>query len=137
MRTLEQGDIRQIGDYRAEGKWLVVMVWASNCPVCNREASQYSDFHLMHADEDARILGISLDGWAGREDARAFVDRHQVLFDNVVVDPEIFIPWYEHTAGTRWLGTPTFMLYDSDGILRARQAGAVPVYRIEQFIDAN
>ncbi len=27
-----------LGEYITEGKWLVVMLWASDCDVCNEEA---------------------------------------------------------------------------------------------------
>lgn len=137
FRNIDNGEPRTLDDFREEDKWLVVMIWASDCPVCNREASHYSDFHMLHADDDAKILGVSVDGWEGRDDARAFVDRHLLMFDNVVADFGDLVRWYERAAGTRWLGTPTFMIYDPEGILKARQAGAVPVHLIEQFIASH
>ncbi|MCZ7600549.1 MAG: redoxin domain-containing protein [Gammaproteobacteria bacterium] len=69
FRDLASGEPREFADYREADKWMVVMVWASDCPVCNREVSGYSDFHLMHEQDDAIILGVSIDGEAGRDDA--------------------------------------------------------------------
>ena len=57
-----KGTPQNLKSYTGKGKWLIVMMWASDCYICNREAHQYVDFHLVHADEDATVLGISLDG---------------------------------------------------------------------------
>jgi peroxiredoxin len=130
-RDLDNGEARSLSDYQEPGKWLVVMIWASDCPVCNREASHYSDFHLLHADDDATLLGVSIDGWGGRADALSFVERHQVMFPNVIADARDVARDYREITGSRFVGTPTFLLYSPDGELRAKQTGAVPVPAIE------
>ncbi|WP_455211771.1 peroxiredoxin family protein, partial [Kaarinaea lacus] len=45
-----------IENYAGKGKWLVVMLWASDCHVCNQEVHQYKTFQEKHADKDAMIL---------------------------------------------------------------------------------
>ena len=67
-----------ISDYSGKGKWLVVMLWASDCQVCNREASNYQAFDDKHNMKDAHILGVSLDGNEKLKDAEAFVKRHSI-----------------------------------------------------------
>ncbi len=134
FRDLASGEPREFADYREADKWMVVMIWASDCPVCNREVSGYSDFHLMHEQDDAIILGVSIDGEAGRDDALGFVDNHQVAFENVITEAGAFARRYRELTGTRFVGTPAFLLYDPDGTLRAHQVGAVPVEAIEAFI---
>ena len=89
---------------------------------------------MNHYDHDAKVLGVSLDGWNHRQDAQSFIEKHQLTFDNVIVEPETFIGYYQKATGSRWVGTPTFMLFGPDGRLRAKQAGAVPAHLIEQFI---
>ena len=32
------GQPKSISDYAGKGKWLVVMIWASDCHICNQEA---------------------------------------------------------------------------------------------------
>ena len=124
-------------DYRTPGQWLVVMVWASDCPVCNQEAHAYQDFHFAHSDHDASVLGISLDGSARLEEARAFVSRHGVEFPNLIGEPARVAEFYMAATGTPWVGTPSFLLYDPEGELAAGQAGAVPVEIIERFITSR
>jgi len=122
--------------YLQEGKWLVVMLWASDCAACNREAYQYVEFHEFHHDSDARVLGVSLDGF-DQDAARKFIDKHQVSFPNLITDFNNGSRWFENLTGQKLWGTPGFLIFDQTGELRAQQIGAVPVNLIEDFIIRN
>ncbi|MBD3619732.1 MAG: TlpA family protein disulfide reductase [Chromatiales bacterium] len=116
-------------------RWLVVMIWESNCPACNRVAHQYVDFHEFNADRRARVLGISIDGPAAVADAKAFVERHQVQFPNLIGDPAEVAMRYRQLTGNAFVGTPSFLLFDPQGQLRGYQAGMMPAEVVERFID--
>ena len=75
-----KGEASSIDDFAGEGKWLVVMFWASDCHVCNMEAHQYVDFHFVHSDKDATVLGVSLDGMANKVAAEEFIKKHKINF---------------------------------------------------------
>lgn len=128
------GKSRTIADYTGHGKWLVVMIWASDCHVCNVEAHHYVDFHSAHHASDARVLGISMDGDSGKADAREFIKRHALNFVNLLGEPDDVAAMYSQLTGRPWVGTPTFLIYDPAGKLTAQQVGAVPVTMIEDFI---
>jgi peroxiredoxin len=128
------GAVHTLDEYTGQGKWTVVMMWASDCHVCNEEAAAYSDFHERHRDTDAAMLGLSLDGWEGREAAREFIRRHALPFPNLIVEPEKGAALYASLTRQPWIGTPTFLVYGPDGTLLAQVVGAVPVAIIEEFI---
>jgi peroxiredoxin len=130
-----QGNQKSIADYTGKGKWLVVMLWASDCHVCNQEAHQYIKFHQDRVNKDALVLGISLDGVAKKNDAQEFIKRHQVNFPNLIGEPEKIATMYQELTGDTWIGTPSFMVYTPKGELLGAQAGAVPVPVIESFIE--
>lgn len=129
------GRARSLEEFTGQGGWLVVMIWASDCHVCNAEAHQYVDFHDMHAGRDAAVLGISIDG-PDLAAAKAFVQRHSVSFPNLIGEPADVARLYARLGGGRFVGTPSFLIFDPAGELRARQAGAVPGSVIEEFIDS-
>ena len=131
------GEPRTIESYTGDGRWLVVMVWAHNCHVCNQEAEAYAQFHEAHRDSDAHVLGVSLDGAANRDKAEAFIARHDLPFPNLIAEPERVMLKYLILTQTQFRGTPTILLYGPDGALRAAQAGAVPVASIEAYIARN
>jgi peroxiredoxin len=129
------GNSKTIKEYTGKGDWLVVMIWASDCAVCNREVHEYVKFHQQHRSKDARMLGVSLDGDAKKGDAREFLDKHKVNFPSLIGEPQAVAQMYQQLTGDRWVGTPSFMVYTPDGELLGAQAGAVPVSVIESFIE--
>lgn len=131
------GNNRVLSDYTGKGKWTVVMLWVSDCHVCNQEASEYDAFHDKHKEVDARMLGISMDGIEGRKDAMAFIKRNDVGFPNLIGDPQTVASLYIGLTGGDWVGTPTFLVFSPSGELKAAQPGAVPVSLIEEFIHKN
>ena len=128
------GQAKAISDYSGKGKWLVVMIWASDCHICNKEAHTYVDFHFAHSDDNARVLGITVDGQAKKADALKFIERHKVNFPSLIGEPADVANLFSELTGTHFVGTPAFLFYDPAGELRAQQVGAVPPELIENFI---
>jgi peroxiredoxin len=129
------GDETEIGQYAGKGKWLVVMIWASDCHVCNQEAHNYVEFHKQHKDKDALVLGLSMDGKEKSKDAQEFFNRHKLNFPNLIGEPMDVATMYQTRTGSNWVGTPSFMVFNPKGELIGAQAGAVPVSIIESFIE--
>jgi len=129
-----EGAAKQLSDYTGQGKWTIVMFWASDCHVCNAEAEQYIQFHENHKAHNASVLGISLDGSARLAAARDFIKRHDVTFPNLIGEPEAVANLYQELTRSYWMGTPTFLVFDPQGELKAAQPGAVPAELIESFI---
>ena len=128
------GKPRSISDYSGKGKWLIVMIWASDCHVCNQEAHAYVDFHFAHSDEDAQVLGITIDGQAKKAEAQKFIERHKINFPNLIGEPAAVADLFSQLTGAYFAGTPAFLFYDPKGELRAQELGAVPTELIEDFI---
>jgi peroxiredoxin len=131
------GQPRTIESFAGQGKWLVVMVWASDCHVCNMEAENYAHFHVSHKDKDATVLGVSIDGQAKKADALDFIKRHDLPFPNLIGEPETSMLYYMMVTGAQFAGTPTILVYNPEGTLVAAQAGAVPPEVIEEFMARN
>jgi peroxiredoxin len=129
-----EGHPRGLDEYTGKDKWTVVMIWASDCRVCNAEAPNYVMFNESHKDTDARMVGISIDGAAHKADAQAFLDRYLIDYPNLIGEPRQIAAMYTGLTGESWVGTPTFLIYDPRGTLVAAQVGAVPVPLIEKFM---
>jgi peroxiredoxin len=132
-----EGQPRTVESFTGNGKWLVVMIWAHDCHVCNQEAESYAQFHEAHKDHNARVLGISLDGAARKADAEAFIERHDLPFPNLLGELTPTMLYYSMQTQSQFRGTPTLLLFDPAGKLRAAQAGAVPTSSIEAYIEKN
>ncbi len=120
-----------------KGKWVVVMIWANECHVCNREVRQYMDFHTRNKDSTAVVLGISINGWSGRSKAQAFIRRHQVNFENILIEPQDLNRFYQTLTGRQFRGTPTILMFARNGEFKGQQPGAVPTKLITKYIQNN
>ena len=89
------GKPQVLENYLGKGKWTIVMMWASDCHICNREAHEYVDFHMIHSDTDATVLGISLDGDSRKKAAEKFIKKHSVDFPNLIAEPEYVSALYK------------------------------------------
>lgn len=128
------GTPHQLEAYTGKGKWLVVVIWASDCHICDKEMPAYEAFHRKHAAKDAEVLGISMDGEERQLDAEQFIEDHGMSFTNLIAEPGPLMRYYAMLTQSNFVGTPTLLLYSPDGKLRAAQAGAVPVKVIEDYI---
>ena len=131
---LESSDSDSIQDHLTVGKWNVVMIWAHDCVACNQEAADYAALHSRHTGKTAEVLGISMDGENFRTEARKFVERHNLTFPSLLLEPEELVSYYESMTQTPWIGTPSYMIFDPQGNLAAKQAGAIPAHLIDQFL---
>lgn len=123
-----------LGQFLAKDKWTLVMVWTTYCGACRKQYPLISAFHDKHKDKDATVLGVSLDGYAEGEKVKAYQGAHQQNFPSVLADPDDFIDKYQRTTGEKFTGTPTYLLYDAKGALRAYIDGLVSVADIESYI---
>lgn len=123
-----------IESYIGKGKWVVVMIWKSDCHICNKEASRYDAFHRKHQNKDAIVLGLSMDGQEKLSEAKLFIKRHGLGFPNLIGESRDVAIRFSNLTGVPWTGTPAFLVYSPAGELAVQQAGAVPVEIIEEFL---
>jgi len=131
------GNAASINDYAGKGKWLVVMFWASDCHICNKEAHQYVDMQERHKDGNINVLGVTTDGLTNKAAAKAFIKEHKLNFPNLIGSLEDIAGMYYDLTGNQWIGTPTFFIYNPEGKLGVADAGAIPAKIIEDFIAEN
>lgn len=129
------GARHNVNEYIGKGKWVVVTVWAHNCPVCNAEIYQMTFFHDEHHKKDAVVLGVSIDGDAKLDKARAFVDRHSLNFPNLLAEPEQEV--LAAFGGGPFIGTPTFYIYAPDGKLVSQRIGPTTQEQVEEIMRAG
>ena len=137
------GKASTIEQYAGKGKWLVVMIWAHDCHVCNQEASNYDFFHDAYKNKSASVLGISIDGVAKKAKAAEFVARHNLSFPNLIGNAWEFMQMFNEISpefaqhGWQGMPTPAFLIYNPDGKLEVQEIGGVPVTLIEAYIKRN
>ena len=121
-----------VEDQVGNGKWSVVEIWASDCHACHMHMPEMVEFNGKM--DNLRIVGISLDGQAGKADAKSMIKKYDIPFKTILSNPIEVNAWMELIAQEGLRGTPTFMIFDPEGKLVALQPGIISVAAIEKFI---
>lgn len=133
LRTPDGKQVR-LADYAGDGRWLLVMIWGTDCSICFKEMPKISDFHTRHAHQDAHVLGVALDGFEHKQRVRDFAAREALSFPNLIAEMPGFGLRYELEVGERLLGTPTYLLFNPAGELVANNPGPVRASAVEAFM---
>lgn len=136
VRTID-GKFTTLSQHFEEGKWTLVMLWTTNCGVCIREYPIMSKFHDNHKDIDAKVIGVSLDGYSQLDSITNHIDEMPMSFDNLIGELTVVAFNYEAFTEESLLGTPTYMMFNPQGQLVGHNPGPVKLETLENFIKDN
>jgi peroxiredoxin len=131
MRDLD-GKTHNVNEFIGHGKWTVVVAWAHDCHICAREMHEMTAFHNAHRDKDAIVLGVSVDGFELAREARRFVSTHKLPFVNLIAEPRQEV--MEKFGAGRFVGTPTFYVFNPQGEIVGQNVGPVTRQEVETFM---
>jgi len=124
-----------INNHIGKDKWTILEIWESTCSACRSHMPEMVEFDGKL--KNARIIGVTLDGVRGIEDAEDFIAEYDMKFTNLVTNYVEMNIWMEQSIGESLQGTPTFILFDPEGKLVAAQPGIVAISSLEKFITQN
>ena len=120
-----------------QGKWTLVMIWVTNCHICKEQKPKISAFHNEHKGIDASVFGIAMDGAGKLSKVKDFIVKHKVTFPNFVGDMMGVMKDYEKLTNEPFRGTPTYLLFNPDGVLKGNNPGPVTISALESFIERH
>jgi thiol-disulfide isomerase/thioredoxin len=123
------GNNRAVSEFIGHGKWTVVAIWSTDCPICRRDMPEMAFFHDAHRHKDAIVVGVSIDGGARKPEIAAFIEDHGLDFVNL-----IGTPMQMAALGGPFRGTPTYYVYSPSGNLVTRQVGPMTQEAAEEII---
>ncbi len=133
--NINTGAKDNITSHIGKNKWTIMEVWTSDCPSCRAHMPEMVKFDGKL--KNARIVGVSLDGQRGKEDAQDFIDEFDIKFPTILSNAIEMNVWMQQNLGEPLVGTPTFILFDPEGKLVAAQPGIVATASLEKFIIQN
>jgi len=134
LQSVDTGEDVLLDDLTGNGKWTLVMVWATDCHVCHIDKPEISAFHNKHKDDDAEVIGIALDGIVGLDKVKNYIADNKPSFPSYVGDIAIIASHYYGMTEENLRGTPTYLLFSPEGELLGNNPGRLSVEAIEGFI---
>ena len=124
-----EGKTHSVGDFLGKGKWTVVAIWSTDCPICRRDMPEMAFFHDAHRPKDAIVLGVSIDGGARKPEIAEFIQDHGLDFENLIGTPMQMAAF-----GGPFRGTPTYFIFDPKGEFMAQIVGPATQSQMEGYI---
>lgn len=119
-------DGKKLPAAQLKGKAVLVVFWATWCPVCQRELPQLQTLYDKYRGKGFEILALSVD--VDRFVVEEFWKDHEYAIPVAMRTPEhsrVFGPIK---------GTPTLYLIDRKGVLRLVHPGALEIGKLEAQI---
>jgi thiol-disulfide isomerase/thioredoxin len=108
---------RRISSADLRGKVVLIDFWATWCEPCKREMPGYQKLLTRYGSGGFTVIGFKFDVMADTEDPVLFAERIGVRYPLAVAVDDL----KQKFGGIE--GLPTTMLYDRQGILRAKVIG--------------
>ena len=137
LQSVDTGEDVVLDDLKGNGKWTLVMLWATDCHVCHIDKPEISAFHTKHKDDDAEVIGIALDGIERLGKVKNYIAANNPSFPSYVGDIAIIASHYYGMTEENLRGTPTYLLFSPEGELLGNNPGRLRVEAIEKFIARN
>jgi len=135
IQSVDTGEDLNLDDLTGNGKWTLVMLWATNCHICHLQKPEMSAFHDKHKDTDAEVIGIALDGHEGLNKVKAYIEENKPSFPSYIANSAIIASYYFGMTEDNLRGTPTYLLFSPEGELLGNNPGRLSVDAIESFIE--
>lgn len=129
-----EGNKHSLNDFIGNGKWVVLNVWATNCPYCRAELDTLNEFHHRHQEHDAMVIGLTLH-WPSfkfpkQDELYIFAQDYFIDYPLLMVDGEL---------ANKLIGKPVDMIpltffYNPSGRLVYRVNGVVTDEILEAVI---
>jgi thiol-disulfide isomerase/thioredoxin len=126
------GPTVKLSEVLAQGKPVVLNMWAGLCPVCRIEMPVLQEAHVEYGDR-VLILGVDLGPFTGlgtEDDARALIAELGITFPTGNTLDASVLQKYQV------VGIPTAYFVTPDGEIVQRWSGALTEEQLGEYIDA-
>ena len=123
--TTLKGKATNLQQLVGRGKWSIIVFWSHSCQICAQETPAINDFYLQHKDQDARVIGVSIDGVKKQPLVEGFISDTGMQFPNFIAELSMMAINFAQITEEQFKGTPTFLIYNRRGKVVAMQAGKI------------
>lgn len=117
-----------------QGRWELVMFWATYCPVCKRDFEKLAKFIDENPEIPFSVIGVVVDGIDEREKAINQINNRHLDYTHVMTDFDRSNKLYQEVTNTALIGVPSQLLYDKENKLAGFSRNALDIEALELAI---
>lgn len=136
LKILEpQGNIDAIVQSELEeGRWELVVFWATYCPVCKRDFDNLAKFIKENPEVPLSIVGVVVDGDEEREKAIMQINKRELNYTHVISDFQHSNKLYKAVTDSELIGVPAQLLFNKSNELVGFGSNAIDIDALEIMV---
>ncbi len=120
-----------------DGKWTLVMLWATDCHACELQKPDIAAFSEKHKDGKISVVGIAIDGRDNIEKVQAHQAHKKDGFPTYIGEYLLLSTNIELVAGEALRGTPTYLMLDENNNIKAYNPGMLNMDDLDAYVARN
>jgi thiol-disulfide isomerase/thioredoxin len=120
-----------------DGKWTLVMLWATYCHACEEQKPDISAFNDQHKEGKVSVVGISIEGRDNLSKIQQHQSKSSDSFPSYVGEQLLISSNLELVAGEPLRGTPTYIMLNPENEIVALNPGLLNMDDLESFVQKH
>lgn len=112
-----------------KGKWVYINYWASWCPTCVAEISEFNSFYEHHKKEDVALYAVNFDGLS-KARQNALSKRFNILYPSLLQDPREALQLGDIP------GIPVTFIFNPKGVLVKTLYGGQTIESLDKIMNS-
>lgn len=130
-----QGQIKNaVLDELQEGRWELVMFWATYCPICKKDFEKLATFIEENPSIPLTIVGVVTDGLETKQKALRQIDQRNLNYTHVLTNFDHSNKLYHELTQSRLIGVPSQLLYNTNNELVGFSRNAIDLDALEIIV---
>ena len=121
-------------DELQEGRWELVMFWATYCPICKKDFEKLAQFIEENPSIPLTIVGVVTDGLEAKQKALRQIDERNLNYTHVLTDFDHSNELYHEITQSRLIGVPSQLLYNTNNELAGFSRNAIDLDALEIIV---
>ena len=118
-----------------EGRWELVMFWATYCPVCKKDFVKIGKFIEENPEIPLTIVGVVVDGVDETEKAETQINKRNLNYTHLITDYDHSNAFFTQIAESELIGVPSYLLYSPKNEMVGYNHNAIDIEALELFLD--
>jgi thiol-disulfide isomerase/thioredoxin len=117
-----------------EGRWELVMFWATYCPVCKKDFENLAKFIIDNPSINLTIVGVVTDGIESKQKAIRQINSRNLNYTHVLANFDQSDELYQEITQSRLIGVPSQLLYNTSNELAGFSHNAIDLDALEIIV---